>query len=311
MVYFDYFDTVTYIYDYSGASEESFAQRCDMTKEILGKYHKLLDIYNEYSGMNNLCTVNKNAGGEAVSVAPELIDFLLYAKGLYEKTNGEMNIMMGAVLRLWHDARDNVQSGAADARIPSKAEREEAAKHTDIGSLEIDTENKTVRIADPKARLDIGAVGKGYAAERAAEILRADGADGYVLDLGGNLKIIGTKPDGSGWKTGIRNPHDTQNYSHYLTLSDTSCVTSGDYERYFTFNGEKYHHIIDKDTLMPSEHFSSVTVITHDSGIADALSTALFCMSYEDGLELLKKFPEVEVIWITKDGQKHLTDGIK
>jgi len=310
-VCFDYFDTVTYIYDYSGDSEESFNQNCFLATELFGKYHKLFDIYNEYSGINNLCTINKSAGGEAVCVAPELIEFLLYAKDLHAKTNGEMNIMMGAVLSLWHDARDKAQAGSKDARIPSQAELLEASKHTDIELLEIDAENNTVRISDPKARIDVGAVGKGYAAETVAEILRENGADGYVLDVGGNLKIIGTKPDGSGWKTGIRNPADTQSYSHYITLSDTSCVTSGDYERYFTLNGQKYHHIIDKDTLMPAEHFSSVTVITADSGLADALSTALFCMSREDGLELLKNFSEVEVIWITRNGEKHVTDGIK
>ena len=88
-------------------------------------------------------------------------------------------------------------------------------------------------------------------------------------------------------------------------------MTSGDYERFFEYKGKNYHHIIDKDTLMPSEYFSSVTVITSDGGLADALSTALFCMCYEDGCALLKDFNDVEVIWITKDGKKMLTEGLK
>ncbi|MGM9643944.1 MAG: FAD:protein FMN transferase [Eubacteriales bacterium] len=310
-IFFDFFDTVTYIYDYSGGSDDDFDTNCAEAESVLREYHRLFDIYNEYSGMNNLCTVNKNAGGDAVKVDGKLIEFLLYAKELHAKTDGEMNVMMGAVLRLWHDARSDAESASSNLNIPTSAVLEEAARHISIDLLEIDAEAGTVRISDKNASIDVGAVGKGYAAEKAGEILRKNGAHGYVLDVGGNLKIIGTKPDGSGWKTGIRDPENTQNYAHYLTLANTSCVTSGDYERYFTIDGQKYHHIIDKDTLMPSGHFSSVTVITPDSGLADALSTALFCMSYEDGTELLKNFENVDVIWITRDGQKYLTDRLK
>lgn len=310
-IFFDFFDTVTYIYDYSSGSDDAFDANCAEAESVLREYHRLFDIYNEYSGMNNLCTVNKNAGGDAVRVDGKLIEFLLYAKELHATTDGEMNVMMGAVLRLWHDARLDAESASSNLNIPTSAALEEAARHTSIDMLEIDEDAGTVRISDKNASIDVGAVGKGYAAEKAGEILRKNGAHGYVLYVGGNLKIIGTKPDGSGWKTGIRDPENTQNYAHYLTLANTSCVTSGDYERYFTIDGQKYHHIIDKDTLMPSEHFSSVTVITPDSGLADALSTALFCMSYEDGTELLKEFEDVDVIWITRDGQKYLTDRIK
>lgn len=310
-IFFDFFDTVTYIYDYSGGSDDAFDTNCTEAESVLREYHRLFDIYNEYAGMNNLCTINKNAGGDAVKVDGKLIDFLLYAKELHAKTDGEMNVMMGAVLRLWHDARSDAESASSNLNIPTSAALEEAARHTSIDLLEIDEAAGTVRISDKNASIDVGAVGKGYAVEKAGEIMRKKGAYGYVLDVGGNLKIIGTKPDGSGWKTGIRDPENTQNYAHYLTLSNTSCVTSGDYERYFTVDGQKYHHIIDKDTLMSSEHFSSVTVITPDSGLADALSTALFCMSYEDGTELLKGFEDVDVIWITRDGQKYLTDRLK
>jgi hypothetical protein len=125
-----------------------------------------------------------------------------------------------------------------------------------------------------------------------------------------NIRIIGYKPDGSGWGTGIKDPEDPQSYALTLTLADTSCVTSGDYERYFVADGVKYHHIIDKDTLMPAMYFSSVTVITEDSGLADALSTALFAMSYEDGLALIQKLGNIEVLWIKADGTQYRTDGL-
>ena len=310
MVYFTFFDTVSYIYSYAEDSQEDFDANCEGTSAILEEYHRLFDIYYEHSGVNNLKTVNLNAGGEPVKVDEKLIDFLLYAKDLYQATNGEMNVMMGAVLQLWHDCRELASSSPSDATIPTQEALDEAALHTDISLLEIDRENETVRISDPKARIDVGALGKGYATEKAAQYLRDKGIDGYVLNIGGNIRIIGHKPDGSGWGTGIKNPADPSQYALRLTIADTSCVTSGDYERYFYADGVKYHHVIDKDTLMPSAHFSAVTVITPDSGLADALSTALFSMSYEDGLALIQRIGGVEVLWISTDGEMKMSEGL-
>ncbi len=310
-VFFEYFDTVSYLYDYSMDSKDDFERRCSLFKDSLNDYHRLFDIYNEYSDINNLCTLNKNAGGEAVELDARLIDFLVYAKELCAKTQGEINIMMGSVLSLWHDARLTSSADPSKAYLPDAHALKNASEHTSLDLLVIDPDKCTALITDPDASIDVGAIGKGYAAEKAAELLNADGADGYVLDIGGNLKIIGSKPDGSGWITGIKDPENIQSYAHKLTLKNTSCVTSGDYERYFTVNGERYHHIIDKDTLMPAGFFRSVSVITGDSALADMLSTALFCMSYEDGLELLEQFDGVDVIWITPNGEKLLTEGLK
>ncbi len=310
-VYFSYFDTVSYIYSYAGDSEEQFNENCDGVSAILEEYHRLFDIYYEYSGVVNLRTLNKNAGGEAMVVDEKLIDFLLYAKELYALTNGEMNVMMGSVLRLWHDCREAASKNPNSATVPTEDKLAEAAKHVDFSLLEIDEENCTVRISDPEASIDVGALGKGYATEKAAEYLMEKGARSYVLNIGGNIRIIGQKPDGSGWLTGIKNPHDTGSYTKYITISDVSCVTSGNYERYYTVGGIRYHHVIDKDTLMPSEHFASVTIITPNSALADALSTALFCMSYEDGLDLVERIGEVEVLWIDSEGNQYMTEGFK
>ena len=304
LMQFNYFDTVSYVYTYAGDSDEAFEKNAEEVFGILGYYHQLFDIYHEYSGVTNLCTINKNAGGEAMEVDSELIDFLLYAKRLYGITGGEMNVMMGSVLKIWHDAR------TAGTYVPDMDKLTAAKALTDISLLEIDEENNTVRIAKAGASLDVGALGKGYATEKAAEHLENKGVTSYVLNIGGNIRIIGTKPDGSGWKTGITNPHDKNTYANYINISDISCVTSGDYERFYTVEGKKYHHIIDKDTLMPSDYFSSVTILTNDSGLADALSTALFSMSYEDGLALLENIPdEVDVLWICKDGTQIMTNG--
>ncbi len=308
MAYFTYFDTVSSVYSYSGDSQEQFEKNCEEITAILGEYHKLFDIYHEYSGIINLCTVNKNAGGDWLQVDGKLIDFLLYAEELNTVTNGEMNIMMGAVLRPWHDCRTAATNGQENA-IPSPELLSEAGKHISFASLEIDEARNAVRITDPDASIDVGALGKGYATEMAAKHLEEKGIEHYVLNIGGNIRIIGTKPNGEGWLTGIKNPDNPETYASYITISDTSCVTSGNYERYYVVDGERYHHIIDKDTLMPAAHFASVSVITKNSGLADALSTALYCMSYEEGVALLENFEGVEVLWITEDGTQYMTDG--
>ena len=305
VVNYSLFDTVSYIYTYAGDTSEVFDANCEEVWSILAEYHQLFDIYHEYSGINNLCTLNKNAGGEALEVSPKLIDFLKYAKNLYVLTNGEMNIMMGAVLSLWHDARE------AGNYIPSEEALVEASKHVSFDNLEIDEENNTVRITDKDARIDVGALGKGYATELAAKHLENKGVNSYVLNIGGNIRIIGTKTDGSSWGTGIKDPRNPSTFIKKITISDTSCVTSGDYERYITVGGKKYHHIIDKDTLMPAEYFSSITILTKDSGLADALSTALFCMSYEEGLALVEKIGNVDVLWVRSDGSTEMTSGFE
>lgn len=301
--FFEYFDTVSVIYSFTGDSVEEFDGNCREIKETFEKYHRLFDIYNEYEGVNNLCTLNENAGGEPLRIERELLDFLLYAKELYAVTQGEMNVMMGAVLSIWHDCRE---SGV----VPEESLLLSAAEHTSIELLEIDEANMTARITDPEASIDVGAVGKGYAAEMAAKLLGDKGVGAYVLDVGGNLRIIGEKPSGGGWITGIKNPLNTGEFAERLTLSDTSCVTSGNYERYYEVSGIRYHHIIDKDTLYPAEHFASVTVICCDSALADALSTALFCMTAEEGAALVDSIDGVEAIWIDKSGEKLCSDGI-
>ena len=310
MVYFAYFDTVSYVYSYAGDPAEQFEERSAGVSRILQEYHQLFDIYHEYSGINNLCTVNRLAGGDPVPVDEKLIDFMLYAKKVYELTGGEMNIMMGAVLRPWHDCRTAADSDPQNAKLPDMALLKEAALHTDFPALEIDTVNKTLRISDPAAAIDVGALGKGYATEKAAQYLEGEGLSGYVLNIGGNIRIIGTKPDGSSWKTGLRDPF-SDGYVTYLDLADTSCVTSGSYERFYTVDGKRYHHIIDKDTLMPAEYFASLVILCKDSGLADGLSTALFCMPYEDGRAIVESLDGVEALWIMTDGEIKHTDGLK
>ena len=310
--YYEYFDTVSTVSSYLQDSEEEFEANAMAVEELLKKYHRLCDIYYEYSGVNNIRTVNRNAGKSPVKVDTELIEFLLYAKEICKKTEGESNIMMGSLLTLWHEFREDAEDGQSSVTPPAESELRAAAEHISLDALVIDTEASTVFITDPDARIDVGAIAKGYATEKAAELLISRKVSSYVLNIGGNLRIVGEKPNGDGWVTGITNPDkNADGYALKLYLKDTSCVTSGNYERYVTVGDKRYHHIIDKDTLYPAEYFASVSVITKDSAIADSLSTALFCMPYEEGLALAKSFGDVEVIWIYKNGETVTTDGIK
>ena len=308
--YYDLFNTVSVIYSYADDSEADFKKNCAIAEGVLREYHRLFDIYYEYDGINNLATVNRLAGEGPVKVDGRLIDFLIWAKEMYYLTDGMTNIALGSVLTLWHTSRECADDFGVSTP-PSEEALLAASLHTSINSIVINKEECTVEITDKDASIDVGAIGKGYATEKAKEALIEAGVTSYVLNIGGNIACIGTKNSRTGWKTAIKNPKDPSSYSLYVELQDVSCVTSGSYERYFIHDGKKYHHVIDPDTLMPSQYFGSVTVITDNSGLADALSTALFCMSYEDGLALVSEIGGVEVVWIYNDGEIKYTNGVK
>ncbi len=301
----EYFNTVGSVYSFNGDSDAEFYANALLVENILKRYHELFDIYNGHEGVTGIYEINKNAGVAPVEVSKELIEFIDYCIDGYNKTGGEVNIAMGSVLKLWHECRSLAEKDPSSAKIPDREALESAAIHTDIKKVIIDREKNTVFLSDPEMSLDVGAVGKGYAVERAAEALIANGITGYVLDIGGNIRIIGEKPSGDPFRTGIKDPtgKSENGYSEILELKNTSAVTSGGYERGYYVGDKRYHHIIDKDTLTSPEFFASVTVITEDSGLADLLSTALFCMNYDDGRVLADSFDSVEVIWVYADGK--------
>ena len=303
--FFNYFDTASKISSYALDSEETFNANIKEVEGLLEHWNRLLDIYNEYDGMNNLCTVNRLAG-QAVEVDPDLIEFVKYAKDMCALTNGEMDISLGAVLRLWHDARV-----AEKPYVPSDEDLAEAARHVGFDLVEIDENANTLRLTDELASLDPGALGKGYAAEKAAKLLEDRSVTSYSMNFGGNIRLLGNRGDGSPWVIGIRDPLNPDEVAITLNLTDCSCVTSGVYERFFTVGGVRYGHIIDKDTLKPAEYFTSVSVICKDSALADALTTALFCMSFEDGLELVSSLQGVDAIWIWLDSSVRYTMGLE
>ena len=307
----DYFDTLTTITGYE-KSQEAFDAVADGIIEELRELHRLYSIYHRFDRIENLCTINELVDGEhrTVTVDRRIIDMLLYAKDMYYKTDGIMNVAMGSVLSLWHDYRTIGKDNPAEASLPPMEKLQEASLHCDIEKMVIDEENNTVTLTDPGMRLDVGAVAKGYAVECIAKGLEEKGITGYVLNVGGNVRAIGTKGDGTPWTVGIENP-DGGDYLSYLGLDGYSLVTSGSYQRFYYVDGKAYHHIIHPDTLMPSEGFLSVSVVCRDSGLADALSTTLFCLPLDEGQQLIEKFDGAEAMWVSEDGVKTFSDGWK
>ena len=308
---FDYFDTVTTITGYAD-SQADFDRVAQGVLEELAEYHRLYNVYLRYDGVNNLCTVNDLVDGvhPTVTVDRKIIDLLLYAKDMYTLTNGMTNVAMGSVLKLWHDYRTVGMDDPAAAALPPMDKLREAAKHTDINHVVIDQEAGTVHLSDPAMRLDVGAIAKGYAVECVARRMESEGISGYVLNVGGNVRAVGAKPDGTGWTAGVENPDpDQSDYLAYLELDKHALVTSGSYQRYYLVDGKRYHHIIHPDTLMPAQGLTSVSVVCPDSGQGDALSTALFCMTVEEGQALIDAIPDAEALWMTADGTVTTTDG--
>ncbi|MBR7185138.1 MAG: FAD:protein FMN transferase [Clostridia bacterium] len=305
----DYFDTVITVVGYE-ETKEDFDAVADEILAQFAEYHRLYSIYHRFEGLENLCTVNELVDGahRTVTVDQRIIDLLLYAKEMYTLTDGVVNVAMGSVLSLWHNYRTLGKDDPANAALPPPERLRAAAEHTDIDNMIIDEEQRTVTLTDPLMLLDVGAVAKGYAVERVARDLEARGVTGYVLNVGGNVRAIGGKPDGQQWTVGIEDP-EREDYFAYLQLSREAVVTSGSYQRYYYVDGKAYHHIIHPDTQMPAEGFLSVSVICADSGMGDALSTALFCLPLEDGLALIESMPEVEAMWITEDRVKTVSSG--
>ena len=316
-IFYDAFDTVTQVIAYCD-SEEEFSRQMDALHADLLEYHRLYDIYNDYDGVVNVKTVNDNAGIAPVQVDDKILGMLELARQMYDTTNGKLNIAMGSVLRIWHDYREAAEANTneADNKLPEQEALDAAARHCDISNLVIDENARTVYLSDPEMSLDVGSVGKGYAVEQAAQAAEARGLTSALISVGGNLRAIGTKPNGSQWVGGVENPWNSSEV--YTTdsstvaavkMSDLSLVTSGDYQRYYVVDGVRYHHLIDPATLWPAAYFDGVSVLAPDSGVADCLTTGLFCLPLEEGRQLVESLDGVEALWCTTDGEVITSSG--
>lgn len=302
ITWLDAFDTVTNLKGYA-SSQKEFQKISDRVHKELVECHQLFDIYNDYPDVVNLKTVNDSAGTSPVAVDERIMELLTDCRDFYTLTDHRVNVAMGSVLRLWHEARTVGIDDPANASLPDRAELEAAAKHTGFDTVLLDTENGTVFLTDAQQRLDVGAVAKGWTGQRLSELL----PEGYLLNLGGNTVVKGAKADGSPWVIGIQSPEDLDAYLYTVSLTGGSAVTSGDYQRFYEVDGKTYHHIIDPDTLMPSAYWRSVTILCPDSGLGDCLSTALFLMPLEQGQKLVQQCG-AQALWIDAQGNVFQTE---
>ena len=306
---FDYFDTATSFMGYA-SSQQEFDSAVALVEKELSYLHQLFDGYHLYGEMHNLRYVNENAGKAPVQVDAPFFTLLSLCKEMYEKPGfNRVNIAMGSVLSLWHDARET-------GILPERSALENAALHTDFSKVILDRENSTVYFEDPLVKLDLGAVAKGYAADHIRRVIEPI-LPSFLISLGGNV-YAGEKPlDGrKKWGVSVQCPDgipSIQPGSDILeVLYDThmSFVTSGDYQRFMEVDGVRYHHIIDPVTLLPASHLRGVTIVCESGFMADYLSTLLFILPYEEGLALIESIPQAGALFITADGTVSMTDSV-
>ena len=314
--FLDAFDTRTEIVGY-GNSEEEFMEQAERLKEKLMYYHRLFDIYHEYEGLNNIKTINDKAGIEPVPVDGEIIEFITFCKDMYGRSEAQVNIAMGSVLSIWHDYREYGIENPEDASLPDMDELKNAAEHVDLYQIIVNEKEGTVYLADERMSLDVGGIGKGYAVQKVCGYAKEIGMENLLISVGGNVCAVGGKRDGSDWKIGIQNPDRDSDeiYVEKVQIKDACVVTSGNYQRYYTVAGKEYCHIIDPDTLVPAEFTASVTIIAADSGVADAMSTAVYNMPVDEAIDFVNGMDDMEALWVLKDGRilysEHFEDYIR
>ena len=265
-------------------------------KTLCKKYDTMFSMYVEGSDIYNI----NHAGGAPVSVSQDTAT--LIQKGIYYSglSNGSFDIMIGAVSQLWDFTSGN-------GTVPDEAAIAAALTHVNYKNITVS--GTTVQLSDPEAAIDVGAIAKGYIADRVKSYLKDNGVKHAVIDLGGNVLLIGSKTDGSKYNIGIQKPFsETGEPITSIKVADKSVVTTGIYQRYFEANGKIYHHILDPHTGYPCENtLYSDTIITNSSLTADALSTTCYLMGYEAANKLVDQLDNVDAVFITNDNEIHYT----
>ncbi|MCL5022401.1 MAG: FAD:protein FMN transferase [Nitrospirae bacterium] len=289
--------TITVVSD----SEEKAAKAIDKAFGEIGRLDLLLNFFSDKS---ELAMINRSAGAPPVRVSPETLEVIGKALCASEKTGGAFDATIGAESSLWDffqkkkpdDETIRQRRGLVNYRWITLAKGESAAGLEKKGML-----------------MDLGAIAKGYAADKAVEELKKNGVRAGLVAVAGDIRAFGLKPDGKPWKVGIRNPRQQGKDDEILAtiaLKDMAISTSGDYERYFLLDGKRYHHILDPKTGYPAEGCRSVTVMAPDAASTDSFSTAAFVLGPQKGIEVLERMG-FEGIIVDNSGKVRLTPGLK
>lgn len=273
-------------------------------EEAFNKVKEIEELVSINMDGTELDKVNDNAGIAPVKVSDDT--FNIIKKGLYysKLTNGHFDITIGPLVKLW-------SIGLPEAKVPTQNEIDEKLKYINYNDVELNESEKTVYLKKPGMIIDLGGIAKGYTADVIASILKENGVTKAIIDLGGNVYALGEKEENSSWKIGIQNPDQTRGeIIGSITVKDKSIVTSGIYERFIEENGKRYHHILSPENGYPYENdVAGVTIISDTSIDGDALSTSVFAMGVEKGLEFVNSQPDIEAIFITRDEKIFLSEG--
>ncbi|MGE4584456.1 MAG: FAD:protein FMN transferase [Sphaerochaeta sp.] len=291
--------TVCKITIYDNPNEEAFTAAFSRLREIEQK----MSLHIETS---ELSEINRNAGIKPVKVSADTYAVIKKALEIAKLSNGAFDPTIGPLVEAWDIGGDN-------PRRPSDEELANLLPLIGYDRVITDDANQSVMLKDKGMILDLGGIAKGYAADQAAAVLKEHHVQKAIVNLGGNVLTLGRKPDGTLWRIGVQDPDlERGDYAIIVQLDDTSLVTSGPYERFFVLDGITYHHILDTKTGYPVQSdLTSASIITKSSFLADALSTSVYALGYEKGMEMIDKLEGVEAIFFTKDKKILLSNGVK
>ena len=263
---------------------------------------RLMSVWKEGSDVTRL---NAAAGQVPVAVSAEVFEVLTLGRQISEWTGGKFDVTFGALSGLWKFDQDQ------DDSIPPRAAVVARLPDVDYSALELDPARRTAFLGRRGMRVHLGGIGKGYAVDRGAALLRARGITDFVIQSGGDLFVSGRRGDRP-WRLGIRDPRGPADRSFAtLDLSNGTFSTSGDYERFFLNNGVRYHHILDPDLGEPARGCRSVTIVADKAVLADALSTGVFILGPEKGMALIERLPDVEGVIVAADNRMLVSSGLK
>jgi len=264
---------------------------------------RLEELLSTWIPTSELSRVNASAGAMPVHVSPETLTVVQRAVQAAEMTDGGFNIAIGPAVDAWR-----VTEGQ---RIPTESELDALRPLVDLMAVHADVQEQTIYLEKRGMRIDVGGIGKGYAADQAVDALRRAGAVAGVVALSGDIKTFGRLPGGKMFPVGIQHPRKDGSVLAWIDLQDEAISTAGDYERFFEREGVRYHHILDPRTLQPARRCQSVTVIAREGVWADGLDTGIFVMGPERGMELVERLPDVEAIIVDQDGRLLVSSGLK
>ena len=283
------------------ADETGAAPAFDAVFAEFDRLDRLMSVWKEGSDVLRL---NLAAGREPVRLSPETIEVLTVARQVSEWTGGKFDVTFGGLSGLWKFDQDQ------DGSIPSRAAVAARLPDVDYTALDIDAANHTAFLRRSGMRAHLGGIGKGYAIDRAAAILRGRGFNDFMIQSGGDLFVSGRRGDRP-WRLGIRDPRGPADRSFAaLDLTNGTFSTSGDYERFFVKNGVRYHHILDPDLGEPARLCRSVTIVADRAALADGLSTGVFVLGPEKGMALIERLPDVEGVIVSADNRVLVSSGL-